>query len=119
MLTFVTESLYPLEVRTNRMFGVMAIYVGEKICFATRQNTKNPADNGLWIGTSLEHHESLKADFPSITNMQSIRIKKWLLLPETAAGFEETVQELCQLVVAEDERIGVIPPRKKKRNKAT
>lgn len=112
---FLVDYLYPLEVRTQPMFGNTSLYIGNKIYFSTRQRSDNTADNGIWIGTQLEHHDSLKAEFPSITHLNNYRIKKWLLLPETAEDFEETARELCLLVIAEDERLGVVPKPKKKR----
>lgn len=112
---FLIDYLYPLEVRVRPMFGNTSLYIGEKSYFATRHRADKTADNGIWIGTQLEHHESLKAQFPSLTNLNSFRIRKWLLLPETAEDFEETARQFCLLVIAEDERLGVTPKPKKKR----
>ncbi|MEL6926842.1 MAG: hypothetical protein AAFO94_22570 [Bacteroidota bacterium] len=114
---FILDYLYPLPVRTKKMFGNTSIYIGDKIYLATRKSDKNPLDNGIWIGTALEHHDSLKAQFPSIGHLRIYKIKKWLLLPADAEDFEEVAISLCDLIKQEDPRLGVVPaPRKKKRS---
>lgn len=112
---FLLDYLYPLELRVKKMFGNHSIYIGPKIYLATRKSTKNPLDDGIWIGTKFEHHESLKAQFPSITNLNIYNVKKWLLLPVTAPDFEEVAIEICELIKADDPRIGVLPKPKKKK----
>jgi len=112
---FILEALYPLDTYVKRMFGNHSVYIGEKIYLATRDSKKDAADNGIWIGTSQEHHESLYAQFPSLTPINSYRIKKWLLLPVDADDFEETAFGICELIKSGDSRVGVLPkPRKKK-----
>ena len=90
------------------MFGNFAIYAQNKICLATRQNSPKPIDNGIWIGTKEEHHESLFKEFPSLRKLQLYNIKKWLLLPEEAADFEEVGIVICELIKSNDPRIGVV-----------
>lgn len=111
---FILDYLFPLEPQVKRMFGNHSIYIGPKIYLATRKREKNPLDDGIWIGTSFEHHKSLKTQFPSIINLRIYKIKKWLLLPVTAANFEEVAIEICELIKAGDPRIGVLPKPKKK-----
>ncbi len=110
---FVLDYLFPIQPFVKRMFGNYAVYAGDKIYLATRQSSKDPVDNGIWIGTEVKYHDSLKADFPELTNLNSYRIRKWLLLPDTAENFEAVARELCLLMVAEDPRLGVrVPPKK-------
>lgn len=104
---FILDYLYPLEVTTKKMFGNHAIYVNNKIVLAIRDNVKKPIDNGLWVGTTLEHHESLKIDFPSLVPLQLYNIKKWLLLPVDAEDFETAAIAICELIKNNDPRIGV------------
>ncbi|MEM6770149.1 MAG: hypothetical protein AAF597_06155 [Bacteroidota bacterium] len=111
---FVLDYLDPLQPYVKRMFGNFSVYAGDKIYLCTRLRADRPEDNGIWIGTSVEHHESLKAQFPELTNLNSYRIKKWLLLPDTTEHFEEIARALCLLMVAEDPRMGVVPPKKRK-----
>ena len=111
---FILDYLFPLEPQVKRMFGNHSIYIGPKIYLATRKSEKSPLDDGIWIGTSVEHHASLKAQFPSIINLRIYKIKKWLLLPVTVADFEEVAIKICELIKAGDPRIGVLPKPKKK-----
>jgi hypothetical protein len=101
------------------MFGCLAIYVEDKIVLILRNKDSNnnednrdqTADNGVWIATTEQHHQSLRRDFP---NMRSIRVlgKKvtgWQVLPADTPDFEEAALRACELVLARDPRIGKVP----------
>src|SRR5260221_7420673 len=108
---FVLEALAEAEPRTNPMFGCLAVYVGEKIVLILRDRPKYPKDNGVWVATTLEHHESLRREFP---NMRLIGLfgKKttgWQVLAADAADFEAAALRAGELVVAKDPRIGKGP----------
>jgi hypothetical protein len=68
---FVLDALAPLSPETRPMFGCVAVYVADKIIFALRDKPESQSDNGVWLATTLEHHESLRRVFPS---MRSIRV---------------------------------------------
>ena len=98
---FVLEALYTLHPRTNPMFGCTAVYVGEKIVFVLREKEDHTQDNGVWIATTREHHESLKKDFPT---MRSIGVlgpppTGWQILPADNSNFEVDVVKACELVL--------------------
>src|SRR6266481_3985229 len=114
---FVLEALAQVEPRTNPMFGCLAVYVGEKIVLILRDRPKYPKDNGVWIATTVEHHASLRAEFP---NMRSVgllgkKITGWQVLPSDATDFEEAALRACELVLAKDPRIGKVPKGKRRR----
>lgn len=68
---FVFDELEGLPVTTKPMFGCLGMYVGNKIVFIQRMKQRPPVDDGLWVATTGEHHESLHAEFP---NMRSIEM---------------------------------------------
>ena len=108
---FVLDALAPLSPRTHHMFGCLAIYVGEKIVLILRDQPTDTEDNGVWLATTKEHHQSLRRDFP---NMRSIRVlgKKvtgWQVLPTEARDFEEAALRACEFILAGDPRIGKVP----------
>ena len=108
---FVLEALAGLSPRTNPMFGCLAVYVKEKIVLILRDRPTHQADNGVWLATTEEHHDSLRRHFP---NMRSIRLfgKKvtgWQVLPVKASDFEESSRLACELILAGDPRIGKVP----------
>jgi len=108
---FVIENLLPLDPVVKPMFGCHAIYIAERIIFILRDRPKHPEDNGVWLATSIEYHESLKGEFPS---MRSITVfgpgaTKWQVLPLEDDNFETEVNKACDLVLKGDERIGKIP----------
>jgi hypothetical protein len=110
---FVLENLHRADPIVKPMFGCHSVYIGEKIVLALRD--KNDEDSGVWIGTSKEHHESLKKDFP---NMRSIKIfgpgtSGWQILSKEDDDFEEKVNKLCDMILQKDPRIGKIPKKKK------
>ncbi len=108
---FVLDAIAPLSPMTRPMFGCLAIYVQDKIVLILRDKPDQTADNGVWLATTEEHHQSLRQEFP---NMRSIRVlgKKvtgWQVLPADAPDFEEAAQHACDLVLAGDPRIGKVP----------
>jgi len=110
---FVLDAIAPLSPRTHPMFGCLAIYVQDKIVLILRNKDKHgqTADNGVWLATTEEHHQSLRRDFP---NMRSIKVlgKKvtgWQVLPSDAKDFEEAALRACEFVLAGDPRIGKVP----------
>ena len=113
---FVLEALSPASPWTRPMFGCLAIYVGEKIVLILRDKQGRHPDNGVWLATTREHHESLRRRFP---NMRSIGvlgedITSWQVLPADAPDFEESALAACELVLAGDPRIGKVPKRKRR-----
>jgi hypothetical protein len=115
---FVLEALASLAPRTNPMFGCLAVYVKEKIVLILRDKSASPVDNGVWLATTEEHHDSLRRDFP---NMRSIKLlgKKvtgWQVLPVDAPDFEEASRLACELILAGDPRIGKVPGERRRRS---
>lgn len=111
---FVLEALHPLKPVTRLMFGCTAVYVGPKIVLILRDSAGHTADNGVWIATTQEHHESLRTEFP---NMRSIGVlgkdvTGWQILPADAPDFEEAAFRACELILAKDSRIGKVPKRR-------
>jgi hypothetical protein len=120
LFEFVLDALSPLEPVTHPMFGCLAIYVGPKIVLILRDKGGDHPDNGVWLATTIEHHESLRGEFP---NMRSIgvlgkAITGWQILPANAPDFEEAALHACDLVIARDPRIGKVPKSKKPRKTA-
>jgi hypothetical protein len=109
---FVLDALSALSPETRPMFGCVAVYVGDKIMFALRDKQEHLADNGVWLATTKEHHDSLRQEFP---NMRSIgvlgkNVTGWQILPADALDFEEAALHACEMIIAKDSRIGKIPP---------
>jgi hypothetical protein len=93
------------------MFGCLAVYVGDKIVLILRDRRDATADNGVWLATTVEHHESLRQEFPNMRSIQVFRTKVtgWQVLPADAPDFEESALAACELIVARDPRIGKVP----------
>jgi len=114
---FVLDALSPMEPVTRPMFGCLAVYVGRKIVLILRDKAGG-SDNGVWLATTCEHHESLRREFP---NMQSIgvlgkAVTGWQVLPADAPDFEESAMRACELIIARDPRIGKVPKPKRPRS---
>ncbi len=108
---FVLDALTPLAPTTRSMFGCLAVYVEEKIVLILRDRQDYPADNGVWLGTTAEHHESLKRELPSMRSIQLFgqEVTHWQVLPADAPDFEEASLRACRLILARDPRIGKVP----------
>ncbi len=116
---FVLERLAPLDPITKPMFGCEAIYARGKIVLILREKDDYRSDNGVWLATTVEHHASLRAIFPNLRSLQLFGSHDgptgWQVLPVDADDFESSVERACQLVLADDPRIGKIPkPRRSK-----
>ena len=108
---FALDAIAALSPRTNPMFGCIAVYVAEKIVLILRDRRSQPEDNGVWLATTENHHESLRREFP---NMRSIQVfgkpvTGWQVLPADAPDFEEAVLHACDLILSRDPRIGKVP----------
>src|SRR5215469_17280714 len=117
---FVLDALSPLSPHTRPMFGCLAIYVKDKIVLILRDKPKNTADNGVWLATTAEHHQSLRREFPHMRSIQVLGkpVTAWQVLPADAPDFESSAQRACGLVLAGDPRIRKIPGARSKSSKA-
>src|ERR1700674_6085699 len=93
------------------MFGCLAIYVEDKIVLILRDKRDHAADNGVWLATTQEHHQSLRREFPNMRSIQVLGKQEtgWQVLPVDAPDFESAALRACELVPAGDPRIGKIP----------
>jgi hypothetical protein len=114
---FVLDAMAALSPRTHPMFGCLAVYVEEKIVLILRDKAGETADNGVWLATTQEHHESLRCDFPNMRSIQVLgkKVTGWQLLPADAPDFEESALRASELVLARDPRIGKVPKVKRKK----
>ena len=108
---FVLEAIAELSPATRSMFGCLAVYVGEKIVLILRDKRDGAPDNGVWLATTKEHHESLRRTFPNMRSIQVLGkdVTGWQVLPVDSPDFEEAALRACELVVARDPRIGKVP----------
>ena len=73
------------------------IYVGDKvgdkvqdkIVLILRDKRDQTADNGVWLATTEEHHQSLRREFPNMRSIQVLgkKVTGWQVLPADARGF--------------------------------
>ena len=108
---FVLEALGPLPFHTRPMFGSLAVYIEDRIVLILRDRPQNTADNGVWLATTREHHESLRREFPHMRSIQLLgkAVTQWQVLPADSPDFEEAAMRACELIVARDPRIGKVP----------
>jgi hypothetical protein len=109
---FVLDALASASPETRSMFGCLAVYVKDKIVLALRDKRNETAeDDGVWLATTVDHHVSLRKNFP---HMRSIRVlgkevTGWQVLPAGAPDFEEAALRACEFIVEGDPRIGKVP----------
>ena len=108
---FVLDAIAPLSPHTRTMFGCLAIYVKNRIVLILRDKGKNAADNGVWLATTEQHHESLRLEFPNMRSIHLLgkKVTGWQVLPADAPDFEKAALRACELIVAGDPRIGKVP----------
>jgi hypothetical protein len=105
------ESPLTRVVPRGQQISCLAVYVEDKIVLILRDRKDSPADNGVWLATTAEHHESLQRDFPRMRSIQLFgkKVTNWQVLPVDAPDFEEAALRACKLILARDARIGKIP----------
>ena len=109
---FVLEALAALSPRTRPLFSCLAVYAGEKIVMALRDRPSAPADNGVWLATTEEHHARLRKEFPRLRSIGVLgggKLTGWQILPADAPDFEESALRACELIIAGDPAIGKVP----------
>lgn len=108
---FVLEAIATVSPQTRPMFGCLAVYVEDKIVLILRDKRDQTADNGVWLATTEEHHESLRREFPNMRSIQVLgkKVTGWQVLPAAASDFEEAALRACELILARDPRIGKVP----------
>jgi hypothetical protein len=108
---FVLDALQAAAPWTRPMFGCLAVYVEDKIVLVLREKASHPRDNGVWLATTPEHHESLRGEFPNMRSIEVLgkKVTGWQVLPADAADFEEAALRAAELIVAKDSRIGKLP----------
>jgi hypothetical protein len=112
---FVLDALALLSPRTHPMFGCLAVYVKEKIVLILRDKPGAAADNGVWLATTHDRHESLRGEFRHMRSIQVLgkAVTGWQVLPADAPDFEEAALRACELIAAGDPRIGKIPKKRR------
>jgi hypothetical protein len=108
---FVLDAIASLSPQTRSMFGCLAVYVQDKIVLILRDKRDGTADNGVWLATTEEHHQSLRRDFPNMRSIQVLgkKVTGWQVLPADAQDFEEAALRACEFLLAGDPRIGKVP----------
>lgn len=108
-----------------RSLGISTLRGGEvqaqhKIVLILRDKPSTPPDNGVWLATTEEHHQSLRLEFPNMRSIQVLsknglgnKVTGWQVLPVDAQDFEQSALHACDLVLARDPRIGKVPGAKR------
>ena len=92
----------------SRMFGCETAYIDGHLCLAIAD--KAEPWNGLLVCTAHEHHAALMAELPALQPHEVLG--KWLYVSQSNAAFEDVAEQITELVLARDARIGVAPKRK-------
>lgn len=105
---FALDAIAVLSPTTRPMFGCLAVYVADKIVLLLRDKSDETADNGVWLATKEEHHDSLRREFPNIRSIQALEkgVTSWQVLAVDTPDFEEATLRACEPILARDPRIG-------------
>jgi hypothetical protein len=108
---FVLDAIATLSPTTRPMFGCLAVYVADKIVLILRDKREKTADNGVWLATTKDHHDSLRREFPNMRSIDLLGkgVTGWQILPVDAPDFEEAALHACERILAADPRIGKVP----------
>jgi hypothetical protein len=94
---------------TKRMFGGLAAYLHGRLMLVLVEPTKTGrwTWHGVLVGTSQEHHASIRREFPAVAPHGILR--KWLYVDSTDPAFEATMEGVALRMARNDPRFGVVP----------
>jgi hypothetical protein len=94
------------------MFGCRACYLYGRMVLLLACPGDEPW-NGILLPTEKAFHPSLIAQFPALVVHPVLG--KWLYLREDTTEFENIAVRLVQLILQGDERLGIVPKKRKSR----
>ena len=107
--------LEPLEDQETfirkKMFGCEAVYLNGMLMLVLAVGEE--PWNGLLVATSHEHHQALQKQLPRLASHTVLG--KWLYISQDDAAFESTGTAIVKCILNADERIGVEPTAKKRK----
>jgi hypothetical protein len=117
--SFVLDALDALDPVTRPMFGCQAVYIGPKLMLILREKSPSDDDNGVWVSTEVEHHDSLRAQLPSLRAIKVFGPIKsgWQCIPSEGDHFEDEVLRVCAMIRNGDLRVGRVPGKKRTASK--
>lgn len=105
---FVLRCLYPVRPQIKKILGCYGLYLNKKLLLLLRDRENQPEFNGIFVATQPEFFDNLQDEI-HVSNMvfdiDGVP-HTWIFLSEDLADFEEKVKKTCELIKAEDERIG-------------
>lgn len=107
---FVIEQLFSKHPLVKPMFGAHGVYIENKIICILRNKETYLQDNGIWIASPAQYHESLKTLIPVLRRIEMFGESSgdWLLIPAENDNFESYANTFCGLILLGDPRIGKI-----------
>jgi hypothetical protein len=105
---FVFDEPEGVPYRTRAMFGCTAVCVGAWMVLTLREKATDVADNGVWVVATTEHHAAPRRELPGRrpVSLSGPGDPGTQNLPAEAPDFEASVACACELIRAEDPRIG-------------
>jgi hypothetical protein len=94
---------------TKRMFGGLAAYLHDRQMLVLAEPTKTGRWkwHGVLVCTALQHHASIRADFPALAPHAVLR--KWLYIDSAHEDFESTMEAVATRIARNDRRFGIVP----------
>ena len=107
---FILEQLYAKNPITKPMFGAHGVYVGNKIICILRSKETFTNNNGIWVASLAEYHDSLKETIPVLRRIEMFddNAGDWLIIPVDKDDFETHANTFVDLVLHGDPRIGKV-----------
>lgn len=110
---FILDHILSDDLVIKPMFGCYAVYVRQRLCLFLLDRNKpigrsdgDPMQNGVYIATSQAHVTDLRSIFADV-NFQGLKGDKvWIFVPVDHTQFEQHVIRACEMITANDSRIG-------------
>lgn len=90
------------------MLGCYGLFVDQKLLMLLRERENEPEFNGIFIATQPQFFDALQNDIH--TSNMTFDLDgvghSWIFLSEDLEDFHEKLQKTCDMIKANDERIG-------------
>jgi len=105
---FVLQWLYPVRVEVKKRLNGYFLYHNGRLLMFLRDAEDFPEFNGIFIATQPQYFDSLSNDVHRSRMEFDLDSTKdsWIFISEDLEDFEAKVQKACDLIKANDERMG-------------
>lgn len=105
---FILKCLYPVRPKVRKMLGCYGLFINKKLLLLLRDRENQPEFNGVFIATQPQFFDALQMEIHASKMDFDLdgAPHTWIFLSEDLPDFDEKVKKVCEMIKADDLRIG-------------